>query len=112
MPEPPHRLEPADVGLRITARAQKSNDELEHLAFEILDVLEGKMANTALGAAVAIDLAGASIDVSFTVEAMSHAAVNEKVAHVVEAIQPVFEPDNEVRTATAPAGSTDVALSC
>jgi hypothetical protein len=112
MPELPNRTASADVAVQMKARYPQSAEELERAAFAILGQLEGEVAEVALGAAVAINLMDSAVDIRFMVEAGSRAAVQQQIALVMEAIEHVLAPGDEVRTQTAPSESADLALSC
>jgi hypothetical protein len=93
-----------DASVELIAAVPRTPEELEQDAFRLLDAIEAKVADIALGAAVACNFEQSTIDLLCTVEASSTAEVHRKLSTISEVIEQVFAED-EVRLSTSPSAA-------
>lgn len=77
----------AHVVLRMAARGQVSEEQLEQHALDAVEALEKRAAGTALGPVVAWNVEKSLIELDLTVEASTNAEVHEKIAQVMAVIE-------------------------
>lgn len=76
-----------DTGVRLTAPAGRSPDDLERDMFDVLAAVERHADDAVVGPAVALNFATSTIDLAFTVFAETLSQVHTAVGRVLQAIE-------------------------
>ena len=97
----------ADVSGELVSRVPRSADDLERDAIRLMEVLETDAATLAIGPVVACSFENSSIDVRFSVEADSSAAIHQQISEVVAILDEAA--DGQITTSMAPSGQAELA---
>jgi hypothetical protein len=103
----------ASVEFKIGAPNGISGQELESIAFAVLDAIESGLGEVAIGPAIACDFANDAINLLFDVEGGSESGIHAQIGRVVQAIESTLGSDHPLTTTKAPAEASSAdALAC
>jgi hypothetical protein len=88
-------------------RSGSSPEELEHDVDRVVDILEGEAGSIAIGPAVGCDFERSLIEMRFSVEGESSAAIHRSIGNIAEMIDQAL--GGQVKTATTTAEQAELA---